>query len=121
MFQLLGGPRYAAIIPIALQFCGGVLRFPRMAPFAIAAIVLILARWAAEFCLGWLNQQHVRANAAAIPGALRGVVDEETYRRSIDYTLAKWRFGNISDAFDTTVLLVVLCTGLLPWALAEFV
>ena len=47
-------------------------------------------------------------------------MDESTYRRSIDYTLAKNRFGNIVNVFDAVVLIAVLFSGLLPWALGKF-
>jgi STE24 endopeptidase len=47
-------------------------------------------------------------------------MDESTYRRSIDYTLAKSRFGNIVNVFDAVVLIAVLFSGLLPWAFGKF-
>src|SRR5437899_2963198 len=42
------------------------------------------------------------------------------YRRSVDYTLAKGRFGDIVNVFDTVVLIAVLFSGLLPWAFGRF-
>jgi len=47
-------------------------------------------------------------------------MDESTYRRSIDYTLARNRFGNIVNIFDALVLIAVLFSGLLPWAFGKF-
>ena len=91
-----------------------------MPPFAIAAFALIITRWAAELWLSRLNQRHVRAHSAEVPPAFRGVIDEATYRRSVDYTLAKGRFGNIADAFDLIVLIIVLFSGVLPWAFDAF-
>ena len=81
-----------------------------------AAILLIAARWAAQFWLSRLNEKTVRAHASAIPDALKGVVDDATYATSVKYTLARSRFGQIEDAFDAALLAVVLCSGLLPWA-----
>jgi STE24 endopeptidase len=91
-----------------------------MTPFAIIALVLILARAITEVWLSQLNQRHVRAHANEVPIAFRGVIDDATYRRSIDYTLAKSRFGDIADVFDTVVLIVVLFSGVLPWAFERF-
>jgi STE24 endopeptidase len=88
-----------------------------MLPFAIVALALILARWTAELWLSRLNQRHVRARAAQVPPAFQGIIDETTYRRSVDYTLAKSRFSNITDGFDTIMLIAVLFSGVLPWAL----
>jgi STE24 endopeptidase len=88
--------------------------------FAILALVLILARAIAELWLSQLNQRHVRRHADEVPPAFRGMIDEATYRRSVDYTLAKSRFGNVAIAFDTVVLIVVLFSGVLPWAFGGF-
>src|SRR5436190_2341441 len=86
---------------------------------AIAALILILARWAAELWLSRLNQRHVRAHGAALPDQFRGIVDESTYRKSVDYTLARNRFGKWADAHDTLLLLIVLFSGILPWAFSQ--
>jgi STE24 endopeptidase len=47
-------------------------------------------------------------------------MDEATYRRSIDYTLAKSRFGDIVNVFDAVLLIAVLFSGALPWAFGNF-
>src|SRR6188508_604734 len=83
---------------------------------AIAALSLILMRWASEFWLGRLNERHVCAHATAVPEALRVVIDEPTYFKSVEYTLAKSRFGTMADFFDALLLLTVLFSGVLPWA-----
>ena len=86
-----------------------------MSPFAIIALVLILARVIAELWLSRLNQRHVRAHANEVPPAFRGMVDQATYRRSVDYTLAKSRFGEVVTLFDAVLLIAcysaVYCRG----------
>jgi STE24 endopeptidase len=91
-----------------------------VSPFVFIALVLILARAITELWLNWLNQRHVRANANEVPLPFRGTIDEITYRRSVDYTLAKSRFRDVVDTFDALVLIVVLFSGLLPWAFRKF-
>ena len=91
-----------------------------MSPFAIIALALILSRAFAELWLSRLNQWHVQAHADAVPPALREMVNEPTYRRSIDYTLAKSRFGEIVTLFDAVLLIGVLFSGVLPWAFGWF-
>jgi STE24 endopeptidase len=91
-----------------------------MPPFAVTALVLILTRTITELWLSQLNQRHVRAHANEVPRAFRGSVDEATYRRSVNYTLAKSRFGDISSIFDAAVLIAVLFSGVLPWAFGRF-
>src|SRR5437660_5391298 len=91
-----------------------------MQPFAIVALLLILARAITELWLSRLNQYHVRAHANEVPQAFREIIDEPTYRRSVDYTLAKSRFGEIAGAFDFLLLIAVLFSGVLRWAFGKF-
>jgi STE24 endopeptidase len=91
-----------------------------MQPFAIIALVLILARATTELWLSRLNQRHIRAHAKEVPHTFRGIVDEATYRRSVDYALAKSRFADITGVFDAVVLIAVLFSGVLPWAFGRF-
>src|SRR5215469_10107888 len=87
---------------------------------ALVACVLIFARWAAEWWLSNLNRRHVLAHADAVPEAFRGVVDEATYKKSVAYTLAKARFGNIEETYSVLVLVVILFSGFLPFVFHFF-
>jgi len=84
-------------------------------PILLAAIGLILLRWAAECWLDRLNERHVRKHSDKLPRGLAGVMDSATYARSVEYTLAKSRFGTWENLFDTGLLLIVLLSGFLPW------
>lgn len=88
--------------------------------FAALVLGLIAARVLAEFILDHLNARHVRAHAGAVPAALRDVVDDATYARSVGYTLARSRLGRFSLGYDTFWLLLVLFGGVLPWAWAAW-
>ena len=88
--------------------------------FAVIAFALIFARTAAALWLSRLNQRFVQAHAQEVPPAFRGIIDETTYHRSAEYTLAKGRFGNVVDVFDALVLIAMLFSGLLPGAFAKF-
>jgi len=81
---------------------------------------IIVARWLAQLWLDHLNQRHVRAHANALPEAFRGVMDDATYAKSVQYTLANSRFSQFEATFDLVVLLAVLFSGVLPWALKFF-
>jgi len=87
-----------------------------MSLFAIIALALILARGIAELWLSRLNQWYVRAHANEVPPEFREMVDEATYNRSVDYTLAKSRLGEVVTLFDAALLIILLFTGMLPWA-----
>jgi STE24 endopeptidase len=84
----------------------------------VAAIVLllVLTRWAAQLWLEQLNRRHALDHADSVPEAFKGVIDEATYTRSVQYTLAKGRLEQIEATWDSAVLLGVLFSGVLPWA-----
>jgi STE24 endopeptidase len=76
---------------------------------------LILARWLGEAWLDGLNRRWVLAHADAVPEAFQATVDEATYARSVQYTLARSRFARFDDTWGTLILLGFLFSGLLPW------
>lgn len=86
----------------------------------ISAVALVGLRWMGQAGLDWLNRRHVLARANEVPAAFRDTVDPETYRKSVDYTLARSRFGQAEEAWGTLVLLAVLGSGLLPALLGWF-
>ena len=85
----------------------------------LAVVVLVILRLGAQLALEAVNRTEARRNAARRPPALAGVMDEPTYAKSIDYTLAKSRFASFEEIYDGAVLLVVLFSGLLPWLWAK--
>lgn len=89
--------------------------------FASVVLALILGRWLAELGLEWLNRRHVLSHAGAVPEAFRGVVDEATYRRAVEYTLARNRLAMVDATWATLVLLAVLFSGVLPRAFEALV
>ena len=82
--------------------------------------LLILAKWAAQLWLERLNARHVLAHAGAVPEAFKGVVDEATYAKSVQYTLAKGRLDQVEMTYNSVVLLLVLFSGVLPWGFQAF-
>ncbi len=77
--------------------------------------ILLLVKTGVELWLDALNRAHVRRHADAPPEALKEVMPEATYRRSVDYTLARNRFGVVETVFGALVLAVVVFSGALPW------
>jgi STE24 endopeptidase len=84
------------------------------------AIVFIALRLVAELVLSRLNRTEVVRHRAAAPPAVAAVMDPATYAKSVDYTLAKNRFGNVELVWDALVLVAVLLCGVLPWLHAKF-
>src|SRR2546427_2478853 len=81
---------------------------------------LVLAKTVAQLWLEKLNRRHVLAHSATVPEPFKGIVDEPTYKKSSQYTLAKARLHQIETIYDSGVLLVVLLSGVLPWSFHLF-
>ena len=85
----------------------------------VIAVVLIVAKLLAELGLSALNRANVRRHAERAPDAVAAIMDAETYKKAVDYTLAKNRFGSVEMVFDAGVLLIVIASGVLPWLFAH--
>ncbi|HEY0966779.1 MAG TPA: M48 family metallopeptidase [Opitutaceae bacterium] len=85
----------------------------------LIVLVLIMLRLGAELWLGALNRAEVRRHAERPPEAAAAIMDGETYRKSVDYTLAKNRLGRLELIFDAGVLALVLTSGFLPWLFGQ--
>jgi STE24 endopeptidase len=77
-------------------------------------IALLVLNQLVEQLIGLLGRREVRRWAAAPPPELAGVVDEEAYRKSIPYSLAKSRYAQWTGLFDMLLLAVALAFGILP-------
>ena len=85
-------------------------------------LILLLGRWAAQLWLARLNQRNVLAHADAVPDAFKAIpLTPPPHSKSVQYTLAKSRFGNVEMTYDLVVLAVVLFSGLLPWIFRFFI
>jgi STE24 endopeptidase len=83
-------------------------------------LIALLVKCGVQLWLDRLNQQHVLAHAGAVPDALKEVIDEPTYKKSVEYTLAKGGFDQIEILYHAVVLAVALFSGLLPWGFRWF-
>jgi STE24 endopeptidase len=88
---------------------------------AAFAVVLLLSRWGMQLWLAWLNQRQVQANAAEVPPVFRGVIDPAAYAKSVQYTLARLKLGRWEDTVDLGLTALLLFSGILPWALNNYV
>jgi len=65
----------------------------------------LLASLLLKFWLATRQMRHVAAHRGAVPAAFAATVDLAAHQRAADYTLAKGRFGLLSTAFGSAVLL----------------
>ncbi len=85
-----------------------------------SVVTLIFLRLLAKLALEALNRREARRHAGARPAALAGVMDDATYAKSVDYTLAKSRFSSLETVWEVAMLGGVLFSGLLPWLWTKF-
>ncbi|MBX3621208.1 MAG: M48 family metallopeptidase [Rhizobacter sp.] len=69
--------------------------------FAAALMVSLLVK----FWLATRQMRHVAANRNLVPPAFAHTISLQAHQRAADYTLAKGRFGILTTAFGTAVLL----------------
>lgn len=84
------------------------------------ALVLIALRLVAELVLSSLNRKEVERHASAAPPAVAAIMDQATYKKAVDYTLAKNRLGKIELVLDAVVVVIALLSGILPWLYGKF-
>ncbi len=92
----------------------------RMHWLPLTVMALLAARLIAQLVLESLNRAEVRRHAGAPPTALGGVMDDATFAKAGDYTLAKSRFASFEFVYDAALLALVVFSGLLPWLWAKF-
>ena len=85
---------------------------------SLTALLMVL-RLAGGLVLSALNRAEVRRHAKAAPPAVAAIMDAETYAKSVAYTLAKSRFGVLTEIFDTLVLALAIFAGVLPLLFAH--
>src|SRR6266571_4719993 len=98
------------MLPIFMVMALGKHEHPSL-PVCAIVLGVRLAKWVLEFWLRSLNERHVLANARTVPEAFKGAIDEATYAKSVQYTLAKSRFGQIEDTFGLVILIAALLSG----------
>ncbi|MBS0633263.1 MAG: M48 family metallopeptidase [Verrucomicrobia bacterium] len=84
----------------------------------ITAALMVL-RLGGELLLSALNRAEVRRHVATPPPGAAAIMDGETYKKSVAYTLEKSRFGGLAEIFDSLVLALVVFGGVLPTLFAH--
>ncbi|MGJ8649996.1 MAG: M48 family metallopeptidase [Opitutaceae bacterium] len=81
----------------------------------ITFICLLVLKLVTGIVLDLINMRHARAASSEVPESFRDFIDLPTYQKSIEYTVAKTRFGIVNEVYDALILAVVLIAGFLPW------
>jgi len=92
----------------------------RLGTFGAIVLVALAAKCVAQLWLERFNRRNVLAHASRIPEAFKDTVDEPTYARMVQYTLAKGRLRQVELTYDAIVLALILFSGVLPWGFTWF-
>ncbi|MCW7536478.1 M48 family metallopeptidase [Aquabacterium sp. A7-Y] len=76
-----------------------------LSPLTLAFAAALLASLLVKFWLAGRQIRHVAQHRDAVPGAFTDTVTLQAHQRAADYTIAKTRFGLLSTAFGSAVLL----------------
>ena len=79
-------------------------------------LVLLVLKMLAELALGMLNRSSVKAHAGKMPEVFQGVMDEKTYKKATNYTLAKNAFSAVECVYGSALLALIVLSGFLPWS-----
>ena len=82
-------------------------------------LLLLIASYVLERYLDYLNSKNW---SDELPAALKGIYNEEEYKKSQQYEKANKKFSTVSDTFSLVVMVILLLSGafgkLDDWALA---
>ncbi|MGK0309900.1 MAG: STE24 endopeptidase [Lentimonas sp.] len=81
----------------------------------IIFVILLLLKSGTGVLLDLINLRYVKAHSTEVPEGFREFIDLPTYQKSVEYTMAKTRFGLVNEVYDTLILAAVILTGFLPW------
>src|SRR5688572_3021428 len=72
---------------------------------ALAFATAVVASLLVKFWLATRQMRHVAAHRDGVPAPFAGSISLAAHQRAADYTLARGRFGLLSTAFGTAVLI----------------
>ena len=78
-------------------------------------IILFSVKFIWETVLELLNQSHIKKNTKNPPKIISSIMDEETFKKASEYSLAKSRFSIFSSIFSAAFLLVLILSGFIGW------
>lgn len=63
----------------------------------------------------WINVRSLKGYRSDVPGAFRGIIDENELMKMDCYTIDKTNFSYVGTLTGKAIFLVIILSGLLPW------
>ena len=80
----------------------------------ILLLCLLFVRLFIFLFLEYINISYLKRNSSNFTQAARGVMDSNTFLKSVDYTKAKSRFSCFSAIYEALILGLIITLGILP-------
>ncbi|MBW1806010.1 MAG: M48 family metallopeptidase, partial [Deltaproteobacteria bacterium] len=84
--------------------------------FLVAYVGVYLFSSIADVVIDLINESHLKRSGGIIPEGFEGIIDEEKLKQMDEYTIDKSRFSIFRAIVGKCVFLVIILSGLLPWA-----
>lgn len=81
--------------------------------FLYAFLAFFTLEFVIERALALMNERHTESFRGKMPAALNGLVSSETFEKSIDYTLARSKFGHFVAVYSAILTLFFLLSGMI--------
>lgn len=79
-------------------------------------LIFFFLEWMFHSYLEIINIKHLKLKKGYIPEVLQGKLDPDQQSKAEDYTLTKSKFGLFQNSYSHLFTLVLLFSGILPWA-----
>ena len=76
---------------------------------------LLALRLAIYLLLECINLQFLKLNGLELPDSIKGIMDEPTFSKSVEYTKAKSNFFSVSTIYEGLILALIILLGILPY------
>ena len=86
-----------------------------MADIVFILLFFLVLKASAFLSLECLNLNYLSKNSKDLPLTVEGIMDNDTFVKSVNYTRTKTMFSCISSIYDSAILCLVLIFSLIPW------
>ena len=81
----------------------------------VVYLVAYLLSTSLGLIIEWINARNLRRYRGEVPGAFRGIIDENELERMDRYTIDKTNLSYVETVICKAIFLFVILSGLLPW------
>ena len=78
-------------------------------------IGLLVTRVLVFLVLERLNINFLKLHGSNLPDSVQGIMDAQTFSKSVEYTEAKSKFSSVSTIYDGLILALIIVFGILPY------